>query len=745
MKKILAALLSLTLVFVSFTTIQVIAVAETYTENGITYTVNNGKVTLIRASEDLSGNITIPKTVSGCPVTVIGDSAFSHCENITGIVMPDSIESIEHDAFGACSSLISVSIPDSVTSIGDSAFILCKALKKVSIGNGVKSIGNMAFMACESLESVNIENITSIGTEAFRYCWKLKSVILSDNLKTISDYSFAETGIESITIPEKITTIGMSAFYNSDLKSVVIGNNVKRINSGAFDCCYNLSHVTFGKGIETIGEWAFNDCRSLTNITLPNSLKTLEQYAFLDCSGLESVVMPKGVSVGYAAFGAYQASSIEEVIFLGTRTDWENMKYGEENGRFRNPKKLTFAADFGIDGNGNFEDELFFGDKVVFYDNTIYEFSKYTTKQKALDGYDSSMGEQYLKVTSVDSTAISLPLEIGDNGTYLTHFKFLILDSLVPEPEQNANAVFEFKGENCEVSFRTSSAKGTLSSTGKWHSDAWTNKFGNGFVDVYAIIKPTGTGKPSATLSIGQNGGGTYLIDNLVIYNTEEIAPTMLGATFNPTADPEAKEAMYVTRVEIPSYLTLNKISTYMGVTSELTESGHLYDFDNKLENITSATLSAYYYKGIDYITQPGVLTPFRNGDIYATFKGADTANPTIKYSVRTVLSISDAYGNDLGFTIATNNDGLATENGVYSRSLNQIKRLLAKNLMEVSAQNALLAQNMINYSNPNKLYNGPIEQVWAFIVECVNPTSDRIEKPGKFPVIDEEGEDDFI
>ena len=366
-----------------------------------------------------------------------------------------------------------------------------------------------------------------------------------------------------------------------------------------------------------------------------------------------------------------------------------------------------------------FKDELAYKKALDFESDTTIDFTEYTTEQKALSGYEADMNGGYLKVNG----AVSVPVSLEKDSTYLAHFKLLANES---------NLNLGFTGENCTVNFRASSKNGTMAAE---NSLSVTN--GDGFLDVYAVISATDATEMQLTLS------GEFSIDNLTVVNVNDFAPQMLGATFNPTADPEAKEAMYVTRIDVPSHLTIEKIATYMGVTSELVASGHAYDFDNTLPNVTAAILKSYL--GVGYIAQQGEWDAFRSGDVYATFKGADQANQKTKYSVRTVIDISDAYGNELGFSVATNNDGSATENGVYSRSLNQIKRLLAKNLMEASAQNAHLAESMIEYNDSTKLYNGPIEQVWAFILECVNPKGDMIEKPGKFPVIDEEGEDDFI
>lgn len=68
------------------------------------------------------GVITIPDNVNGYSVTCIAYYAFYFCKNLTSIVIPNSVITINPDAFKQCSSLTNISIPNSVTSIYAGAF-----------------------------------------------------------------------------------------------------------------------------------------------------------------------------------------------------------------------------------------------------------------------------------------------------------------------------------------------------------------------------------------------------------------------------------------------------------------------------------------------------------------------------------------------------------------------------------------------------------------------------------------------
>ena len=129
--------------------------ADTWTDPDTGYTwmyrINGETVEVVNPSyyaaisPSPNGNVAVPNTLGGMPVTCIGDSAFYNCSDLTSVTIPNSITNIGPYAFESCSSLMSVTIPNSVTNIGDSAFQDCSGLMSVMFMGDAPSVGRSAF------------------------------------------------------------------------------------------------------------------------------------------------------------------------------------------------------------------------------------------------------------------------------------------------------------------------------------------------------------------------------------------------------------------------------------------------------------------------------------------------------------------------------------------------------------------------------------------------------------------------
>ena len=115
------------------------------------FRINNGIVSFIPERYDGSPVLVIPAEIDGQTVTGIDDEGFRGLEDVTTLVLPDTLETIGDFAFAHCQKLRGVYIPDSVTSIGEGAFLGCIDMESVSIPEGTAAIGADAFDGCASL------------------------------------------------------------------------------------------------------------------------------------------------------------------------------------------------------------------------------------------------------------------------------------------------------------------------------------------------------------------------------------------------------------------------------------------------------------------------------------------------------------------------------------------------------------------------------------------------------------------
>ena len=182
-----------------------VVVPETVTYNGKTYSVTSIGEGAFRNCTGLT-SVTIPNSVKS--IGDYGDYAFSGCTGLKEVHISDlaawcgiSFNSnlsnplfYAHHLYLNGEEVTDLVIPNSVTSIGRSAFYYCTGLTSVTIPNRVTSIGVSAFERCTGLTSVTIPNsVTSIGGGAFSVCSGLTSVTINSNAIASKSYSYSST------------------------------------------------------------------------------------------------------------------------------------------------------------------------------------------------------------------------------------------------------------------------------------------------------------------------------------------------------------------------------------------------------------------------------------------------------------------------------------------------------------------------------------------------------------------------
>ena len=113
-------------------------------------------------------------------------------------IIPSGITIIGESAFSACDNITELTIPDGVTEIGIFAFSYCLNLKSVTFGANLIRIGSWAFSRCESLTRVDFNKTKIIDDYVFESCAMLESIIISSGVTTIGKEIFKDSGVKRI-------------------------------------------------------------------------------------------------------------------------------------------------------------------------------------------------------------------------------------------------------------------------------------------------------------------------------------------------------------------------------------------------------------------------------------------------------------------------------------------------------------------------------------------------------------------
>ena len=154
--------------------------ATEYTSGYYTYEVENSEAIITDVDSSISGDITIPSTLGGYPVTAIGHKSFYNCDYISSVIIPDNIKYIYGYSFDSCDSLESVTIYNAL--IYDYAFNYCYNLKTVTTSAGVTKLAYKMFYQCTAIETFVLgPNISSLNVGQGGYSNLSEFIVDSNN------------------------------------------------------------------------------------------------------------------------------------------------------------------------------------------------------------------------------------------------------------------------------------------------------------------------------------------------------------------------------------------------------------------------------------------------------------------------------------------------------------------------------------------------------------------------------------
>ena len=185
---------------------------------------------------------------------------------ITDITIPNTVTKIDEDALSNCG-FSTLTIPENVTSFGGGIAMDCDSLttvyynakhaslpsgyggrlfswtvRNIVFGESVEEIPHHICKSQDSLRTVTIlGNVKKIGEYAFAYCRKLKSVTIPASVEQIGTYAFVScSNLDTVYYNATYCTtryrdIWEDPFYLTNIKQLVIGENVQQIHLYMFD------------------------------------------------------------------------------------------------------------------------------------------------------------------------------------------------------------------------------------------------------------------------------------------------------------------------------------------------------------------------------------------------------------------------------------------------------------------------------------------------------------------------------
>ena len=196
---------------------------------------------------------------SGFPIFSDAYYLHSYTGNDREVVLPQTapdglpIVAVDLWAFSECETVEKVTIPEGYTAIMPWAFQSCTNLKEIYIGKDVSDISQYGiFGKCNVLSLIEVD----ASNETY---YSKENCILTrqDNILL--------AGCKASKIPEEATQIGSNAFYEIEsLQSIEIPSNIQKIGEFAFFGCVGLDSIEIPDTVDLVEYSAFCNCANLT-------------------------------------------------------------------------------------------------------------------------------------------------------------------------------------------------------------------------------------------------------------------------------------------------------------------------------------------------------------------------------------------------------------------------------------------------------------------------------------------------
>lgn len=219
--------------------------------------INNEEVT----------NLVIPNTVEE-----LGMQVFAYCTGLKSVVIPSTIKTITHGAFGLCTGIESLEISDGVESIEYGAFYSCTSLTSVRLPNSVTSV--CGFSSCSNLSTVYLgNNVSQISNNAFASCKNISDFYCyTEKVPETASDAFQDSYIEysKLHVPEKSVELYKNAEPWKNFKSIVTldGTEPETKKCATPSISFTNGKIQFScdtEGVEFVSEITDSDIKKYYN------------------------------------------------------------------------------------------------------------------------------------------------------------------------------------------------------------------------------------------------------------------------------------------------------------------------------------------------------------------------------------------------------------------------------------------------------------------------------------------------
>lgn len=153
------------------------------------------------------------------------------------------------------------------------------------------------FTVPETINYGKTYKVVEISATAFYFSSNLKSLVIGNNITSMPMRLQDRCPVlKKVTLKcneylknSNSSSMSLNLLFGDQVEEYVFGNNVEQIGNFLLYKCSKVKKVTLGNSIKSIGYEAFKDCVSLTAIDIPSSVQEISTNAFEGCTSLKSV------------------------------------------------------------------------------------------------------------------------------------------------------------------------------------------------------------------------------------------------------------------------------------------------------------------------------------------------------------------------------------------------------------------------------------------------------------------------